>query len=113
MASSLAASSAPATVHTRKHGGGLAALGALALALVSVPWVAGEFFAYELGLYLLYGIVAQGIALTWGRAGFLSLGQAVFFGLGAYIAGHVLRSSQNQLALQWLLILAAVVPALL
>lgn len=84
---------------------------ALVVALIATPWIAGEFFAYELSLYLLYGIVAQGIALTWGRTGFLSLGQALFFGLGAYIAGHVLRGNFVPTQTVALLCLAAVIPA--
>ena len=67
------------------------ASGAAALALLFVPVIWDSFTAYQLGRYLLYGMVAQGIALCWGRAGFLPLGQALYFGLGAYIAGAVLR----------------------
>lgn len=83
------------------------------IALTAVPFIWGSFTAYELGLYLIYGIVAQGIALCWGRGGFLPLGQALFFGLGAYLAGAVLRLDPG-----WALILPAfaaaiVVPALL
>ena len=64
----------------------------LAAALLLVPVVGGEFFAYQVGLYLIYAMVAQGIALTWGRAGFLPLGQSLFFGLGAYLAGFGLKA---------------------
>ena len=59
-------------------------------ALVAVPFVFGDFVAYQVGLFLLYGIVAQGIALCWGRVGILPLGQALFFGLGAYLGGGAL-----------------------
>ena len=64
----------------------------LAAALLLVPVVGGEFFAYQVGLYLIYAMVAQGIALTWGRAGFLPLGQSLFFGLGAYLGGFGLKA---------------------
>lgn len=84
----------------------------LAVALLSVPGVMDEFFAYELGLYLLFGIVAQGIALAWGRAGFLPLGQALFFGLGAYLACYVLPSG-GILATTAGLLLCVLAPALL
>src|SRR5438105_15504318 len=70
---------------------------ALAAALFLVPVLAGDFCAYQLSLYLLYGMVAQGVALTWGRLGFLSLGQALFFGLAAYLSGTVLKASQGHL----------------
>jgi branched-chain amino acid transport system permease protein len=85
----------------------------LTIALAAVPWLFDDFFAYQLGLYLLYGMVAQGIALTWGRAGFLSLGQALFFGLGAYLSGFILKASQQGVAWLALLPLGALLPALL
>ena len=82
--------------------------------LLLVPFVWSSFTAYELGLYLLYGMVGQGIALCWGRAGFLPLGQALFFGLGAYLAGAGLKSLGGD---SWLLVPvlagACLIPALL
>ena len=87
---------------------------AVFLGLALVPFVWGSFTAYELGLYLLYGMVGQGIALCWGRAGFLPLGQALFFGLGAYLAGAGLKTFGGE---SWLLVPvlagACLVPALL
>ena len=86
---------------------------AVFLGLALVPFVWGGFTAYELGLYLLYGMVGQGIALCWGRAGFLPLGQALFFGIGAYLAGAGLRAVGGE---SWLLVPvlagACLVPAL-
>jgi branched-chain amino acid transport system permease protein len=86
---------------------------ALSALLAAVPWLAGDYRAYQLGLYLLYGIAAQGIALTWGSAGFLSLGQAVFFGLGAYMSGFVLKAAQAQPLAWCLLPLVAIVPGVI
>ncbi|KAA8818775.1 urea ABC transporter permease subunit UrtC [Bifidobacterium rousetti] len=43
---------------------------------------------YSLGLlskYLCYAMVAIGIGLAWGQGGMLTLGQGLFFGLGAYV----------------------------
>ena len=84
------------------------------LGLVLVPFFLSSFAAYELGLYLLYGMVGQGIALCWGRAGFLPLGQALFFGLGAYLAGAGLKTLGGE---SWLLVPvlagACLIPALL
>jgi branched-chain amino acid transport system permease protein len=83
-------------------------------ALALVPALFGMFTAYQLGLYLIYGLVGQGIALCWGRAGFLPLGQALFFGMGAYLAGAVLKSAgDSYLLLVPALILACLVPAAL
>ena len=82
----------------------------LALAgLLAVPFVWGSFAAYQLGLYLVYGIVGQGIALCWGRTGFLPLGQALFFGIGAYIAGGALVTFGNA----WSVLLPAFAAAIL
>lgn len=44
-----------------------------------------------LGQYLCFAIVAAGIGLAWGRGGMLTLGQGVFFGLGAYMMGMHLK----------------------
>ncbi len=83
-------------------------------ALLAVPFVWGTFTAYQLALFLLYGIAGQGIALCWGRAGFLPLGQALFFGIGAYLGGWALKSAGDSwLALLPLLACACLVPALL
>lgn len=60
-------------------------------ALLLVPQVLGEFTAYQLGLYLIYGIAAQGIGFLWGKTGILPLGQALFFGVAAYATGMALR----------------------
>jgi branched-chain amino acid transport system permease protein len=86
---------------------------ALAAALVLVPVIGGDFVAYQIGLYLIYAMVAQGIALVWGRAGFLPLGQSLFFGLGAYLAGFALKATTNGLLLVGLLAGAALLPAAL
>lgn len=83
------------------------------VALLAVPFLWDSFTAYQLGLYLIYGIVAQGIALCWGRAGFLPLGQALFFGLGAYIAGAFLRIDAGWLLVVPAFAVAILVPALL
>ena len=90
-----------------------ASLLTLALCLVAVPFVTNDFRAYQLGTYLLYGVVAQGVALVWGRLGFLPLGQALFFGLGAYVAGLLLIHAQDNALLYLLLPLSILVPALL
>jgi len=64
--------------------------GTLLIALLLVPVLLGDFASFQLGLFLLYGMASQGIGLAWGRAGILPLGQALFFGAAAYLAGAVL-----------------------
>lgn len=51
---------------------------ALMPAVVS-PWIAADF-----GVYFVYAIFAVSLAFLWGHAGLLSLGHAVYFGIGAY-----------------------------
>ena len=114
----VSAAARPAAGPAARHATGRAARPVATLAvflgLALVPFVWGSFTAYELGLYLLYGMVGQGIALCWGRAGFLPLGQALFFGIGAYLAGAGLRAVGGE---WWLLVPvlagACLVPALL
>ena len=96
------------------YGADVGKLTAVGLVLCTVPFVWNSFIAYQLGLYLLYGMVAQGVALCWGKGGFLPLGQALFFGIGAYIGGSGLIAAQGNWALIGLSVLAAVaVPALI
>ena len=86
---------------------------ALAAALVALPVVGSDFLAYQVALFLIYGIATQGVALCWGRLGFLPLGHALFFGLGAYIAGGTAKAGVAQ-PLWWLALpLALLLPALL
>jgi len=43
------------------------------------------------GKYLTFGFVALGLVMLWGKAGVLSLGQGVFFGLGGYCMAMFLK----------------------
>ena len=59
----------------------------IVLIAIALPFLLGQFWAYQLGLYALYAAAAVGVGLCWGHAGFLPLGQALFFGLAAYLSG--------------------------
>lgn len=48
------------------------------------PFLLSEFKVGLIGLGLTYGLFAVGLDLAWGRTGIVSIGQAVFFGLGVY-----------------------------
>jgi branched-chain amino acid transport system permease protein len=61
--------------------------GIVVLITIALPFLLGQFWAYQLGLYALYAGAAVGVGLCWGQAGFLPLGQALFFGLAAYLSG--------------------------
>ncbi|GAA1241024.1 urea ABC transporter permease subunit UrtC [Pseudonocardia aurantiaca] len=66
------------------------AVGALLLFVVA-PLALSPFRLDQLGRYLCFAIVAVGIGLAWGRGGMLTLGQGVFFGLGAYLMAMHLK----------------------
>jgi len=86
---------------------------ALAAALVALPFLTDDFVAYQITLFLIYGMAAQGVALCWGRLGFLPLGHSLFFGLAAYLFGALLKAAQIN-ALYWFLLpLALILPVLL
>lgn len=65
------------------------ALGGFLIAAVvlfgAAPALLSDFRLNLLAKYLCFAIVAVGIGLAWGRGGMLTLGQGVFFGLGAYM----------------------------
>lgn len=73
-------SGAEPRVATRHWVALLAAVAALAVA----PFVLPSYPLALLTLALAYGLFAFGLDLSWGRAGVISIGHAVFFGIGAY-----------------------------
>ena len=80
---------------TRKHLLGLAV--ALA-ALVIVALFLKRSDVYLLTLWAVYLMATMGLNLTAGYAGQMSLGQAAFFGIGAYVAALLLKASWPFLA---------------
>jgi urea transport system permease protein len=60
---------------------------AVLLFLVVFPLFAEEFRVEMMGRYLCFAIFALSLDLLWGYAGLLSLGHAVFFGIGGYMIG--------------------------
>ncbi len=78
----------PASLQAKLRAGYGAPLGFVLAALVLLvvaPAVLSDFRLSLLGRFVCYAIVAVGIGLAWGRGGMLTLGQGVFFGLGAYV----------------------------
>ncbi len=65
-------------------------IGAFVL-LVLAPNFLSDFRQNLLAKYLCYAIIAIGIDLIWGYSGILSLGHAVWFGLGAYAMAMYLK----------------------
>lgn len=71
---------------------GLCGLAAMAvLLLVIFPAVLNPFWINVVGKYLCFAFAALGLVLLWGRTGILSLGQGLFFGLGAYCMAMFLK----------------------
>jgi urea transport system permease protein len=68
-------------------------LGALVVAAIaSYPYYGSSQYVLSLlGKFLCYAIFALSIDLIWGFAGILSLGQAVYFGIGAYFVALSLK----------------------
>src|SRR5258706_3961461 len=61
------------------------------LLLVVLPLSLDIFRLNLVGKYLTYAFVALGLVMLWGKAGVLSLGQGVFFGLGGYCMAMFLK----------------------
>ncbi|MHA0039736.1 urea ABC transporter permease subunit UrtC [Deinococcus sp. PESE-13] len=58
--------------------------------LLLAPFVLGGYALTLLGRVLALALAALGVCVVWGRAGILSLGQGLFFGLGGYaLAMHL------------------------
>lgn len=72
------------------------AVAAVALFAVA-PALLSDFRLNLLAKFLCFAIVAVGIGLAWGRGGMLTLGQGVFFGLGAYIMAMHLKIADAEL----------------
>ncbi|MGB7097775.1 MAG: ATP-binding cassette domain-containing protein [Xanthobacteraceae bacterium] len=84
------------------------------LVTIVLPLALSQFWAYQLGLYGLYAAAAVGVGLCWGQAGFLPLGQGLFFGLAAYISGLAfITFSEHLFIAVWVLPLAALAAGLL
>jgi len=57
---------------------------------LAAPLALSPYDLSLVGRFLALGILGMGLALAWGRAGALSLGHGVFFGLGGYaVAMHL------------------------
>lgn len=65
--------------------------------LVVAPAVLGTFELNLLARLCCYALVAVGIGLAWGRGGMLTLGQGLFFGLGAYAMAMHLKLADAEL----------------
>lgn len=64
---------------------------ALLAALIAAPSYLSAYHLSLLGRFLAMAILSLGLCLVWGWSGILSLGQGVFWGLGAYVLAMHLK----------------------
>ena len=69
----------------------LLALAAFIALIMAAPLAFDEFWLNRIAKFLVYGVLGVAIALSWGFAGILNLGQGLFFGLGAYMTAMSLK----------------------
>jgi len=66
--------------------------GLVCLALFALPTILdNDFLLNRYSRYLVFGMVAMALALSWGYAGILNLGQGLSFGLGSYCMAMALK----------------------
>ena len=62
------------------------------IVVLGLPLVLDDvFWLNRFAKYLVFGMLGIAIALSWGYAGILNLGQGLFFGLGAYMVAMSLK----------------------
>src|SRR6201997_3624081 len=64
---------------------------AFVVLIMFAPLVMDSFWLNRVAKYLVYGMLGVAVALSWGYAGILNLGQGLFFGAGAYMIAMSLK----------------------
>ncbi len=59
--------------------------------LILFPLTGYDYLISQLTQFMVYGMFAMSLSILWGYAGILCFGQAVFFGLGAYVMALVTK----------------------
>src|SRR5579883_934635 len=76
----------------------IAVYAAFMIFIMLAPLVMDTFWLNRVAKYLVYGMLGVAVALSWGYAGILNLGQGLFFGAGAYMLAMSLKlASQTSL----------------
>jgi len=66
--------------------------------IMCAPLLLDPFWLNRIAKYLVFGMLGVAVALSWGYAGILNLGQGLFFGGGAYMLAMSLKlASQTSL----------------
>lgn len=89
-------------------------VGAVVVALLAIPWVLGTYAVMTFTKILIFAVLAMSVNLLTGIAGLPTLGQAAYFGVGAY-AGALTAIHLSELGIVQMLVAVAagVVAALL
>jgi urea transport system permease protein len=69
----------------------IAAYAVFIAVIVVAPQFLEPFWLNRIAKYLVYGMLGTAVALSWGYAGILNLGQGLFFGAGAYMLAMSLK----------------------
>lgn len=89
-------------------------VGVVVVALLAIPWVLGTYAVMTFTKILIFAVLAMSVNLLTGIAGLPTLGQAAYFGVGAYVGAltaiHVSELGIVQLVVA---VVAGVVAALL
>jgi urea transport system permease protein len=72
---------------SRLGGAAVGAVFIVGLPLANLTGFVSDYYLNLFGKYLALAVLALGMDLIWGYTGVLSLGQAIFFGIGAYSIG--------------------------
>ncbi len=64
---------------------------AVVVLIMCAPLVLDSFWLNRIAKYLVFGMLGIAVALSWGYAGILNLGQGLFFGAGAYMLAMSLK----------------------
>ncbi len=59
--------------------------------IMTAPLGLDEFWLNRIAKFLVFGLLGVAVALSWGFAGILNLGQGLFFGLGAYMTAMSMK----------------------
>jgi branched-chain amino acid transport system permease protein len=70
-----------------------AGIGLVVVVLVAAPWIAGAYVISLATKVLVLGLLAMSVNLLTGIAGLPTLGQAAYFGVGAYAAAILARAT--------------------
>ncbi len=70
---------------------GIAVTAAVWLLLAACPLAVSEWRLSQLAQIMSYGIFAMSLAFVWGQTGLLCFGQAIFFGVGAYVMALITK----------------------